>query len=396
MPETTPQKRLTYQPSFDGLRSLGMFNVLCAHLVFVQPILRYPASLMPVDMFFVMSGYLITTLLLLERDSTGRVSLRAFYIRRFARIYPLVVVIVAVMIVCRLVAPDSQATPSWWFITGAMFYFSNFVAIFNGADAKNAWVSLWSLSIEEQFYAIWPVVLLFTMGAARRLRRPLALLAVAVVAMWTLRSWTLYRSTRSFPEDPSRHLLELVDAWRLFDFSTFYRPDGILIGAALALILADPERRLARFVTAVAHRGRFVVIGVLIAITARTMGPAPWQAYWGLGLFNICIALLLTELLTHPGSVMARFLSLRPLVWVGRRTYFIYVVHLAVFVYVIDVLGLTSLPWLAFVSGLIFLASGISYRYYENPIRKWGQRLSSRIISTTMATGAPPRSDRPD
>lgn len=387
MSHATPSRdhRLRYQPAFDGMRCIGVFSVMCAHLAVYQPVLRYPASNMPVDMFFVISGYLITTLLLREREARGRVSLRAFYVRRVARLYPVIVGIVTIMIVSRIVAPDSTSSPSWLFITGTTFYFANFAALIDPTDGGNAWISLWSLSIEEQFYLIWPGVLLVTMGRSRRLRGPLTLVLVGTVAMWIARSVMIHRAFRAHPGDPARHFQSVVDAWHLFDFSTFYRPDGLLIGCALGLILANPERRAARWVIAVAHRLRLVVIAVIVAIVVRTVRGEAWQVYWGLGLFNVCIALLVTEVLTHPDSHIARVLGARPLVWVGRRSYFIYAIHLAVLVFAAEVLGLTSLPGMALTVAVILGLAALSYRYYENPIRKRGQNLSRRILGGVPA-----------
>lgn len=398
----TPPRRqkLRYQPAFDGMRCLGVLSVMCAHAAVYQPLLRYPASNMPVDMFFVISGYLITTLLLREQDSTGRVSLRAFYVRRVARLYPVIVGIVTVMILSRIFAPDAPSTPGWLFIAGTTFYFANFAALIHPAEGTNAWISLWSLSIEEQFYAIWPGVLLVTLGRSRRLIRPLVLVVTGTVAMWAWRSWGMHRALTAHPDDPALHFRSVVDLWHRFDFSTFYRPDGLLIGCALGILLARPDHPITRALIGFAHRARLLVIAVIVAIVVRTVRGEPWQVYWGLSVFNIGIALVLTEILTSPDSWIARILGLRPLVWVGRRSYFIYAVHLAVFAFAFDVLGLTSLPGMAATTAVIFALSAVSYRYYENPVRKWGQRVSSRIIardgtvaSPSTPTPAPP--DRP-
>jgi peptidoglycan/LPS O-acetylase OafA/YrhL len=383
--------KLAYQPALDGMRCLGLISVLCAHACVVQPTLLYPASYMFVDMFFVISGYLITTLLLREHASTGRVSLRAFYIRRFTRLYPVIVMILAIMIGSRLFWPDADATPSWLFVVGTALYFANFVAIIHHADALNAWVSLWSLSIEEQFYAVWPIVLLWTMGRARRLRRPLVLVTLLTLAMWVWRSRAMYQAFNVDVADPSDHFTTLTDAWHLFNFSTFYRPDGLLIGCALALVLARPNRRPSKVIVEGSHRLRFVVVVTILAIVGATNGASAWQVYWGLALFNICIALLIVELLHHPGSLISRVLSFRPFLWIGRRSYFIYATHLAVFTFTFEVLEFTSLPEIAVTVGAIFALAGISYRFYENPVRRWGQRVSARIVSDQSVPPAAPR-----
>lgn len=380
---------LAYQPSLDGLRCLAVLGVVCAHASAVQPVLLRPASYMYVDMFFVISGYLITTLLLGEHFSTGRFSLKAFYVRRITRLYPVILMILAIMVVSLVFWPDAQATPSWLFAAGTAFYFSNFVAISNHADSLNAWISLWSLSIEEQFYAIWPIALLAFIGRTRRLIRPLGVVIAATVAMWIFRSVSIHRALHANSGDPSMQFQLLAEAWHKFNFSTFQRPDGLLIGCAVALVLAHPEGRMAERLVALAHRFRLVALAVIVMIIWATDSGQPWQVYWGLAVFNICTALLLVELLHYPGNLIARTLTLRPFVWVGRRSYFIYATHLAIFTLTFDVLGLTSLPDVALIVGAIFVLAGWSYRFYENPVRKWGQRVSTRLI----AAAAPPPSE---
>ncbi len=386
---TTPDRsRIAYLPALDGMRAIGVVSVICAHAATVQPVLIHPASYMFVDMFFVISGYLITALLLSEQRSTGRVSLKAFYVRRFTRLYPVIFLLLSVMIVTGLIWPEHPATASWAFVLGTAFYFANFVAIVNHADTMNAWIPVWSLSIEEQFYAVWPITLIVTMGATRRLRRPLVLVTVLTVVMWVWRSVSIQRAVSHPSESAAESFRVLTDAWHLFNFSTFQRPDGLLIGCAVALIMARPGTSLYRLLTGVAWRLRFVAPVVLAALVLATEQAAPWQAYWGLALFNICIALFLVSLLVDPDWSLSRALQARPLTWLGRRSYFIYATHLAVLTVTLDLLGMTSLPEIALTVAVIFALSGVSYRWFEDPARRWGQQVSRRIIS---ASGSVPK-----
>ncbi len=374
--------KLAYQPALDGMRAVALVGVLVAHAALVQSVLVLPASFMYVDLFFVISGYLITTLLLREAETTGRVSLKAFYVRRFARLYPVILLAVVIMVVTRLVSPDSPSTPSWLFITGATFYFANFAALINPLDGSSAWIPLWSLSIEEQFYAVWPAVLLIVVGRGRRTGRALLLVALLTVAMWIHRSWSFHHALHTDHLDASERFKALAHAWHSFEYSTFQRPDGILIGCALALILARPDRPSARLLIRLAPRLRPAALLVVVGIVAATTGGAAWQVYWGLAVFNICIALLIADLLTTRDSMLSRFLALRPFVWIGRRTYFMYVIHAAVYAFAFDVLGFTSLPAIALIVAFVFALSGVSYRFYEDPIRRWGYRTSTRIITS--------------
>ena len=343
--EPTPTRPvLKYQPGFDGLRFFGILSVLAAHVSTVQPGLTRFGCYMFVDMFFVISGYLITTLLLRERQGRGRVSLKAFYVRRFARLYPLIAAILVVAVVQRVFWADAPASPSWLGVAGIGFYFSNFAQLINHNDALSSWGPLWSLSIEEQFYALWPITLLVVIGRSYRLRRALLLVVVLTIAMWVGRAYAWY-STPQFPHDPNRQFVALTNVWHTFYYSTWHRPDGLLVGCAIGLVLAEPESRLAHGLIRAARLLRIpVILGILILVAATASTHAGWQVYYGLALFNLCVGLLMVDLLARPTSRIAGFFGFRPFAWVGRRTYFIYAVHLAVFVLAFDVLGLTTLP----------------------------------------------------
>ena len=369
-----------YQPAFDGLRCLGIFSVLAAHLSTVQPMLTHFGCYMFVDMFFIMSGFLITAPLIRELRTRGNVSLKAFYVRRFARVYPIIVGVLVVGVAQLMLRPDSSATTSWLGLAGIAGYFFNFVVIIHHADALSAWSPLWSLSIEEQFYALWPAALLLLLTRSHRLWRPLVFLGILIAGMWIYRAFSWHQALMPH-SSAARTYGVITQSWNTFYFSTFQRPDGLLIGCALALILANPASRVTALLARCAHRLRWavlVVLGVIVYETAS--GHASWQIYYGLAIFNLMMALLMVELLYFPTSGLSRFLSLRPLTWVGRRCYFIYAVHLATFMFVIHVLGWTSLPRLAAATVVVFLGAGLSYRYYEEPIRRWGYRASNRIL----------------
>lgn len=370
---------IKYQPTLDGLRGIGTFSVLFAHLAQVQPVLTRLGCYMFVDMFFVMSGFLITSSLVRERSTSGRVALKGFYVRRFARVYPLIALVLVLASLQRILWPQSSTTLSWMGIAGIAGYFANFTQISNHGDALSAWAPLWSLSIEEQYYALWPLLLLLLAGAVGRLRRPLLVLIVLTVAMWLWRSWSFHSAT-SGATDQAMAFENSTHAWRVFYNSTFHRPDGILIGSALALILARPATRLAKALARTAHLMRWPVIVGLAALVYKTASHgAAWQVYYGLAMFNVLMALLVVELLYQPDSHISRVLSFRPLTWVGRRCYFIYVMHVAIFMFVLNQLHWTTLPKLSLTVGVVFLLAGLSYRYYETPIRRWGYRTSARL-----------------
>lgn len=374
---------LGYQPALDGVRFVGVTAFVLGHagVMTDQPQLIPFGWWMAVDLFFVMSGYLITTLLLRERGRYGRVSRKAFYLRRVTRLYPLVIAVVAISIVQRLTRPDDIATPSWLFIFSTAAYVNNFEQLTHPSDLFNAWGPLWSLAIEEQFYILWPTVLIVLLGRSFNLIRPLVVVAVVAVAIWVYRTWSWLSVTSNDPD-----FAQLADAWRTFYFSTFHRPDGLMIGCAAALILAMPRSAWTRGIIRFAHRFRYLtIIGILSIVVAASYGNAGWQVCWGLSVFNLLGALLMIELIEHPETRLTRVLSLRPMLWVGRRSYGVYVMHLFILMIFINTLGLTSLPWIFTATAVIMVVAGLSYRYYENPIRRWGYRQSKRILSTEPA-----------
>ena len=364
------------------MRTLGTIAVILAHSVGVQPVLARFNIFMLVDIFFVVSGYLITTLLLRERTRHGAISLRGFYVRRAARLYPLLLLILAIALMQRLVAPTSAATPSWLAIISIPAYFTNFAQIIQHDAALNSWGPLWSLSVEEQFYLVWPIVMMLVIGIKFRLRAALALTAVLIVSMWSWRSYHWYGAV----SDPSADFVSLTDAWNRFFYSTFMRPDGILIGCAVAIILALPRTdRMQRLLGMTRYLRYGLIAGIFAILIASGNVHESWQVYWGLGLYNVLLGLLVIDLLLHPVSRVSRVLGWSPFAWVGRRTYFIYALHMALLMFMFDVLHLTSL-WA--IAGLIVVLIGlseISYRFYEEPARRWGYTISRRLSDADHA-----------
>ena len=377
--EATPTRvNFGYQPALDGLRAIGITAFVLGHagLMTDQPQLKPLAWWMGVDMFFVISGFLITSLLLRERARTDRVDLRAFYVRRVSRLYPLIVAVVSIAIVQRLVRPNAVATPSWSSIVSMALYYSNFQQLAHPPDMYSAWGPLWSLAIEEQFYLLWPITLVVLLGRSHKLVRSIVFVCVIAVAMWVWRAYSWLGVSTSGSDFGA-----LARAWQTFYFSSFHRPDGLFIGCAAALLLALAGSRRVDTVIRVVHRLRYLAITgvVILAVAAAVDGHSGWQVCWGLSLFNVLMTAIIVDLVTDRTSVPSKILSCRPMQWVGRRTYGIYVLHLALLMLVLDGLGHSSLPWIFATCVLITIVAGLSYRFYEDPIRRLGYRLSKRL-----------------
>jgi peptidoglycan/LPS O-acetylase OafA/YrhL len=290
-------------PSLNGLRAAAVGLVLLAH--FADP--YAPASLsrqvstfgwVGVDLFFVVSGFIITTLLLRERDRAGRVSLRAFYTRRALRLLP---AYYAYLLAVALAWPEPLTDRDW---VGVLTYTQNFTPGLGSWPVSH----FWSLSLEEHFYLVWPaaIALLGPRGAAR-------LAAAVVVVSPALRAAAL----RYIPPDPTGHPAA---------FLTWCRADTIAAGCLLAFVARTPGGRrllgrLDRRPVAHAAVALAVVFGTWAALP---LFPAPAVPFY----FTLLAAGLTTLVwlaVARPASAAGKVLNSRPVVWVGVLSYSLYV-----------------------------------------------------------------------
>jgi peptidoglycan/LPS O-acetylase OafA/YrhL len=412
--------RLPYLPGLDGLRALAVIVVLLYH----AELTWMPGGFLGVEVFFVISGYLITALLLAEWRQLGRIDLKSFWLRRARRLLPAVYVLLVVTLAYAVVfLPEEVAglrgdaiaslgyVTNWYLILGHESYFE---AIGRPSLLKH----LWSLAVEEQFYLIWPPVLALglSVGAARWRERSVLLVALAGAAASAALMVILYR-----PE---------VDPSRVY-FGTDTRATGLLMGAALAFVWA-PWRVAARdgkgCSTAVRHlrlrrvrqRGRLRrrwgwtaplwldVAGIAglcgLGFLCVRLGEFQPFLYRG-GLASVALATAVVIMAcVHPHARLgARLLGLRPLRWIGVRSYGIYLWHWPVFMVTrpqLDV-PMEGLPLLALRLALTAMLADLSYRYVETPIRKgaleraWralrsAQGLRRRRLSILWTAGAVP------
>ena len=353
---------LEFRPALAGLRAVAVLAVLAYHLNLGW----LPGGFLGVDIFFVLSGFLITTLLVREFDATGRISLITFYIRRFRRLLPaVVVVVIAVAIVSRRYDPiaqlswreDAVATlmyiANWHFINTDSSYFAEFADV---SPLRH----MWSLAIEEQFYVVWPVLAIVSL----RLRRwiPEMLVAVMLVASATLMAL-------DYAHDPSRAY-----------FGTDTRVHELLVGVAAALIL----RRLAARTTADRARKRVNVSRWLVPFGALTIaaglgtlrGDGAAFYYGGAVAISVATALLVVGLELGRGSesrfdVVRLFLSNPVAVWLGAISYSLYLWHWPVQVLLEsgDV-HLQGLPLAGVRAAASLTLATASYYLVEKPLRR--------------------------
>jgi peptidoglycan/LPS O-acetylase OafA/YrhL len=349
-----------YRPALDGVRALAVMAVVGYHLGL--PWLR--GGFIGVDVFFVLSGFLITSLLLLEQRRTGRISLGPFWGRRARRLLPaLLLVLVAVAAwdratVATFELPQHRADLLW-----SLFYGSNWNLIGSAQDYFTQYQSAslvrhtWSLAIEEQFYLVWPVIMLGVLWAARGRARAVAAVCVGGIVASIILMWTLYS-----PTDPSRAY-----------YGTEARAHQLLIGALLAtLLIRLPRARGSRTAGQAA-----AIVGLALLVASFTLVGDSSVAYYG-GLsagVAVAAALVIWGLEAAPQGLAAKALGIRPARWIGKISYGVYLWHWPIIVAMTVPAALFA--WMPGSSGLVttrlvltFVAAGLSYRLVERPIRR--------------------------
>jgi peptidoglycan/LPS O-acetylase OafA/YrhL len=370
-PPTSPgaaRSPSTHLPGLDGLRAIAVAAVVVFH-VFPG---AAPGGGIGVDMFFVISGFLITGLMLREKAETGRIRLARFWLRRARRLLPALLVVVAVCTTVALLVGSDLLVGIGRQVLGASTFSSNWLAVASGTSyfsgtSPELFRNLWSLAVEEQFYLAWPFVMLLLVMLRHRSVATLLVMALGLASATAM--GLLY--------------VEGADATRVY-YGTDTHSFGLAFGAVLALVTSAMSRRplewsrmqrrllplpgvvaTAALVwlavvlpaeTAVTFRGGLVVVAVLTAI-----------AIWG--------AII-------PGSILGRALDLPIIAWIGKRSYGLYLWHWPVFVILVAALPTwqdhPSLSWClgAMAVALSTGAAALSYRFVETPIRRSGFRAA--------------------
>ncbi len=333
-----------------------------------------------VDAFFVLSGFLITTLLLQEHAQFGRVSLRQFYARRGLRLLPALAVLLVIAVFLHFELPAGNGNrPSTGGLLSVVFYVANWMNIYR-PKALGITADTWSLAIEEQFYLLWPVLLLFLLR--RRLRpRTIALVAaLGIAASATWRAWYWHDRvggpTHGDLEVFARGLA-IPGVWNRIYFGSDTRADTLLAGAFTAIVLfwllprIGPRLRTGLGVAAVLG----LVAGVLIVVNA-TVFVSSWMPEWGFLAFEVSIAFLIAGLVAVPHGLLARAFGIAPLAWLGRRSYAVYLFHQLVFVYLGRAyVRLTPELSFAFQMLVILAVAELSHRLVEAPMLRRKRRF---------------------
>ncbi len=345
-----------YLPGLDGLRAIAVLGVIAYHLNFSWA----RGGLLGVEVFFVLSGYLITDLLAAEYHRRQGIGLRRFWMRRARRLLPALLVMLFVVMGwvtlfdrAQLPSMRSDLLPAifyysnWWFIFEHVSYFAKF-------GPPSPLGHLWSLAIEEQFYLVWPLLLLAGLKWIRD-RRTLISLTLVAAAGSAVEMAILF--------SPGANPTRIYDG-------TDTRAFALLIGAALALALPR-HRSFAQVSTGARRLMELAGVASLVAILAMYWGTSEYDPFLyrgGMVLLSVLTALVIAVTI-HPGARLGSWIGREPLRWIGERSYGIYLWHYPVIVLTTPLGSAPNLLRTTIqLSASIGLAA-LSWRYVEQPIR---------------------------
>ncbi len=352
-----PRVKVPYLPGLDGLRAVAVMAVLMYH----GEVAGWQGGFLGVEVFFVISGYLITSILLAQWQNDRRIDLKTFYKRRALRLLPaLFLVLFLAALLSVIFLPKEVATlrgdivsaltyvTNWFYIIGQKSYFES-------SGRPSLVQHLWSLAVEEQFYLIWP--LLFTLGMRRLGPRRLCVATVVGAGLSTALMAALYHPG--------------VDPSRVY-YGTDTRAGGLLIGAAVAFIWA-PFRlhkdvgKGAPILLDIVGGVAFATLVVMLMVTDQFSDALYRGGFAKVSLVTVVVI----AVVVHPAAHLGRIIGWRPFRWVGLRSYGLYLYHRPIYQLTrpgLDV-ALSGAPLLTLRLGLTFAVATASYKYIETPIR---------------------------
>ena len=365
-------KKKGFRPDIQGIRAIAVVLVLLNHaqLPFVS------GGYIGVDVFYVLSGFLITGLVVREIERDGRLSLRDFYARRAKRILPLAAtVLVFVGIVSLFVYGTVRQVDVGGDIFAAALFFINWHFIAQGVDyfaVEEGLVSplqhYWTLAVEEQFYVVWPLVLMVASTIAIKAKRNVRLIMLYVMVPLALASLIyglIY--TAAAPNDAF--------------FSTFARGWELAFGAILAVLLPKVIRMPKTATTVLAVAGVTVIIGSGVLMTESDPFPG-WHALLPV---LATVALLVAGASTVSNPV-GRVLSMAPFQYVGKISYSMYLWHWPFVVFAIVIWGDLAPGWLLLATAVSVIPAAVSHKLIEEPIHH--SRVLAQFPKRALAVGA--------
>jgi peptidoglycan/LPS O-acetylase OafA/YrhL/lysophospholipase L1-like esterase len=366
--------RLRHMPALDGMRALAVAAVLLYH----GDVSWAQGGYLGVDAFFVLSGFLITGLLVSEWHSSGRIALAAFWARRARRLLPaLFLVLAAVAAYAAVIAAPTELenlrrdglsalayVANWGQIASHQSYFETFAA-------PSPLRHTWSLAIEEQFYLVWPLLVFGVLRWRRGSLRSLAAVTGALLVASAVWMMVLYRPG--------------VDPSRVY-YGTDTRAQSLLMGALLALLLARRRRPFGERATRALHGAAILAALWLGWIWVHTSERSGWLYRGGFTLCAVLVAIVIASVTRRDRGPLGALLSLRPFRWVGEVSYGLYLWHWPLYVFISEQrTGLQGTPLLAARLAATFAVATASFYLVERPIRR-GVLQSWHVRVTTPAT----------
>jgi peptidoglycan/LPS O-acetylase OafA/YrhL len=363
-------------PGLDGLRAIAIIAVLVFH---ANPA-WLPGGFLGVDVFFVISGFLITSLLVRERARAGRIDFRAFWTRRARRLLPALAVVVVVSSLVARAGSSELVVSLPRQVLGAATFSTNWIEILSGGSyfdqtAPTLFMNFWSLAVEEQFYLVWPLAtwaLLAWAGRRVKVAIPVALAVASTVVMAVL--YTPGQDNTRVYYGTDTHLM------------------GLMTGAALAFAWAsDLQSRLVGWVGGRRWSGPVALV-TLAALMRLSSEDSPLTFYGGFALASLVTGVLLIATVSRADAdgrprqtAWQRVLDAPAASWVGERSYGLYLWHWPVILIVDEVWRTAPSTWpFAGRTVLIVLLTGLiaeaSYRYVETPVRRFGFRETGRRV----------------
>lgn len=342
--------------SLDGLRGFSLLLVLIFHSF--TPYTQ--GGFIGVEIFFVLSGFLITNLLLLEHEQYNKIRFKNFYMRRFLRLAPALLIMVTTFYVYSefFTEGENKGEPIK-VVLAALFYVANFVRAYDWFPMGYLGIT-WSLSIEEQFYFIWPIFLLFLLTTIRNKMHVLYFVFFIVVLMWVNRSILVLSNT---PVE------------RLY-FGTDTHSDGLLVGCIAAIFMTTHRNY---FVQIIDIFGKMKIFIPLMAISFFVLSTLFIGMYmrsiyiWYLPILEVVSAIFICYLYCEGSNNKILLFSNKYLVWLGSISYGVYLWHWFIYrvLHTYDIKGMS----VVFIGGAISIAiASLSYYFVEKPVLKLKSR----------------------
>ena len=348
-----------YMPGLDGLRALSVLAVIAYHLNFPWA----SGGFLGVGIFFTLSGYLITDQLMMEWRNTGKINLRNFWIRRVRRLMPALFFMLAIVCLWLVMFEPSRIKSLQGDFASAVLYINNWwkilhnVSYFESFGPQSPIGHLWSLAIEEQFYLLWPLILIIGLRFVHKRRNLTLFIAIGAVAS-ILAMGLIYEPGA----DPSRVY-----------YGTDTRAFALLIGAIFAI--GYPSCKLSRQLSAKRSLALDIAGGLgLLGILVMFWKTNEYQTslyVGGLAVFSV-ISAIVTVILAHPASKVAGFIGCKPLRWIGVRSYSLYLWHYPVIILTSSTTNIGEFDGRQAVLQLAvsFLLAELSWKFIEGPIRR--------------------------